>query len=173
MNSEVRKLIDDLKALEKDVKENCPAEILRLFKYQIVPSNQGGKMDQAFSTMVFAEGDARQMSAYQMFMLCRVIDHDDFTCDQMKTLFRESVPLSSEFIQTCGLEQSWIYVQRMLKVFDLIDDKADLKELFFAFNGYFAAYHNWVQFWFPFAAGEVYRMIHKEDVEAMAKMFNL
>lgn len=173
MNSEVKKLVDELYAASEAVRFNCPDEVLRLFKYYIVPQNQGGKMDQAFSTMVFAEGDCRQMNAYQCFLLVRVIDHDDFTCEQMKTLFRESVPLSAEFIWTCGLEMPWIYVQKMLKVFDLIDNKADLKELFFAFNAFVTHYHNWVHWEFPWGLGEACRMTHKEDVQAMMRMFNL
>jgi len=169
---EVRKLIDDLYEASERVRFNCPDEVLRLYKYRIVPQNQGGKMDQAFSTMVFAEGDCRQMSSYQMFMLCRMIDKD-FTCEQMKQLFMDTVPLSAEFVWTCGLEEPWGFVQRMIKVLDRITDKVDLRELFFAFNAYLAHYHNWVHFMFPFGMGEVCRMIHKEDVEKMMKMFNL
>lgn len=173
MHSDVKDLIDRLYAESEKVKLECPMDVKRLFKYCVVPSNQGGKWDQAFTTMVFAEGDSRQMMAYQCFMLCRVIDHEDFTCDQMKVLFKETVPLSAEFIWTCGLEQPWGFVKEMLACFDKIDDKADLKALFFAFNSYFTHYQNWIHWYFPWYVGECFRMRHEEDARDMAEIFGI
>ena len=70
-----------------------PDEVLRLFKYQIVPSGQGIN-DQAFTTMVFAQGDCRCSWAYNISAMARFVDEPSFTLEQLKILFRDSLGIS-------------------------------------------------------------------------------
>lgn len=173
MNNELKNLVESMHDEAEKIKFNCPVEIKQLFQYQIVPSDMGKRWDQAFSTMVFAEGDARQMNAYQLFMLCRVIDHDEFTLEIMKVLFLETVPLSAEFIWTCGLVAPWGYVQQMINILDAIETKTEMKQMLDAFNHYFTNYHNWIHFYFPWHVGEMFRLRKKEDVAEMARMLGV
>jgi hypothetical protein len=173
MNSEVRKVVDHLQTEAAKIKTNCPMEILRLFKYQIVPTNMGGLWNTAFTVMVFAEGDMRAMNAYMLFPMCRMIERDGITIEQIKMMFRETVPISAEFVGTCGLESIWTNVKMILGVLDSIDNKADLKELIEAFAAYQTNFHNWIHFYFPWYAGEVFPLRKKEDVAEMAQIMSI
>ena len=173
MNAKVKAVIDHLLAEAAKLMKDCPTEVSRLYKYSIVPSNMGGLWDQSFTIMVFAEGDIRQMSAYQMFMLCRLVDRPEFDVDQLKILFKETVPLSAEFVMTCGFESIWDNVKKVLAVLDLVQTKEEMKELLEAINALICNYHNWVHFMFPWKIGELYRLIRKEDVAEMADLVNL
>ena len=173
MDSEVRKLIDDLYDEADKIKTKCPMEVLRLFKYQIVPTNMGGLWDQAFTVMLFAEGDMRAMNAYMLFPLCRLLDRGECTIEQIKVMFKETVPLSAEFVATCGLESVWATVKKVLAAMERIDNLPDLKELIEAFTAYQTNYHNWIHFYFPYYVGEVFPLRKKEDVAEMAQIMGV
>lgn len=173
MKSEVNKLVDALYEEADKIKTDCPMEVLRLFKYQIVPTNMGGLWNQAFTVMIFAEGDMRAMNAYMLFPLCRLFDHAEFNLEQLKTMFKETVPISAEFVATCGLETIWAYVRKILAVLDEIDNKSDFKELVEAFTAFQTNYHNWIHFYFPWYAGEVFQLRKKEDVAEMAQILGV
>jgi hypothetical protein len=170
MNNEVKNLVDHLYEEAGNVKTKCPMEVLRLFKYQIVPTNMGGLWNTAFTVMIFAEGDMRAMNAYMLFPLCRLSDHEEFTLDHLKTMFKDTVPLSAEFVATCGLESVWVNVKKVLAALDSIDNKADFKILIEAFTAFQTNYHNWIHFYFPWYAGEVFPIRKKEDVAEMAQI---
>ena len=173
MDSEVRNLIDCLYEEAGNIKTKCPVEVLRLFKYQIVPTNMGGLWDQALTVMVFAEGDMRAMNAYMLFPMCRMIDREESSLEHIKVMFKETVPISAEFVATCGLESIWENVQKIMVVLDRIENKADLKELLEAFAAFQTNYHNWIHFYFPWYAGEVFQLRKKEDVAEMAQMMGV
>lgn len=173
MDNDVRKLVDDLHEQAGQIKTKCPMEVLRLFKYQIVETNMGGLWDQAFTDMVFAEGDMRAMNAYMLFPICRLFDHDEFGLEQLKVMFKETVPVSAEFVATCGLVSVWENVKKMLAVWDRINTKADLRELVEAFTDFQTNYHNWIHFYFPWYAGEVFQLRKKEDVVEMAQIMGV
>lgn len=173
MNSEVKSVADFLFSEGEKIKTKCPMEVLRLFKYKIVPSNMGGLWDQVFTVMVFAEGDLRQMTAYQLWMISRLVDRDEFNLEQLKILFKETVPLSAEFQMTCGFESIWEYTKKVLAVLDKVESKTDFKELIESLTCYANNFHNWVHFYFPWHTGEMFRMTKKEDVAEMAKIMNI
>lgn len=173
MNKEVKNVIAFLTEEAKKIKTECPMEVLRLYKYNIVPSGMGSRWDQAFTVMVFAEGDLRQMTAYQLWMLARLSDRDIFNLEQLQMLFRETVPLSAEFQMTCGFESMWEYTKKVLAVLDKVESKAEYKELIESLTSYANNYHNWVHFYFPWHVGDMFRMTKKEDVKEMAKLMGI
>jgi hypothetical protein len=173
MDNEVKMLVDHLYEEAGKIKTKCPMEVLRLFKYQIIPTNMGGLWNTAFTVMIFAEGDMRAMNAYMLFPLCRLVDREEFSVEQLKIMFKDTVPLSAEFVATCGLESIWVVVKKVLAVLDTIDNKADFKALIEAFTAFQTNYHNWIHFYFPWYAGEVFPLRKKEDVGEMAQIMGV
>lgn len=173
MNSEVKNVIDFLFDEGEKIKLECPMEVIRLYKYNIVPSGMGSRWDQAFTIMVFAEGDLRQMTAYQLWMLARVSDREIYGLEQLKMLFKETVPLSAEFQMTCGFESIWEYTKKVIAVIDKVETKAEFKELIESLACYANNFHNWVHFYFPWNVGELFHMRKKEEVVEMAKIMNI
>ena len=129
MNVKVKELIDVITAHAEAIKDEPAKEVLRLYKYNIVPSHMGALWNTAFTCQALAEGDMRQLNAYMLFAQVRLCDHENWTLEHLKDLFRESVPLSANFLATCGFEELWDDVQAVMAVFDLIDSKEDYKKL--------------------------------------------
>ncbi len=146
-----------------------PDEVIRLFKYQIVPSEQGSR-GQAFTTMVFCEGDCRSLAYYGTLCLVRLVNDPSFTLEQMKTLFMEFVPLSAQFQGTCGLEKLWELVQDVTGALDTVKTKDELKELLDALAFYVSTLHGWVHNLFPWYIGELFPQKKAGDVKEMAKL---
>ena len=164
-----REARDKIESEAKAIESNPPDEVIRLFKYQIVPSGQGG-YGQAFTTMVFAEGDARALAYYNVLCLVRLVDEPSFTLEQMKILFNEYVPLSALFQSTCGMEKVHELAQDILEAFDSLETKDDFKELLDAFGYYVSILHGWIHNFFPWYIGELFPKRKAEDVEEMARL---
>ncbi len=173
MNAKVQKVVEKLTAHAKVIEFTPSREVLRLYKYNIIPSKMGGLWDQCFTTMTFAEGDARQLNCYMLFSQLRLVDNDLFGVPQLKALFRDTVPISAEFLSTCGFEELWADTKEVLAVLDLIDNKADYKELISAYCFYVTNLHNWIHFYFPWYVGEFFPQRKLEDVKEMEALFNL
>lgn len=149
-----------------------PDEVLRLFKYQIIPSGQGTG-GQALTTMVFVAGDCRALAYYIVLILARLVDEPSFTLEQLKLLFRESVPLSAEFQGTCGLTKLWDFVHDILGVLDSLETKDDFRELLDAFSIYITLLHGWVHHYFPWYIGELFPQRKVDDVKEMARLMGV
>jgi len=160
---------DKIEKETEGIQFSPPEEVLRLFKYQIVPSGQGTG-GQAFSTMVFCEGDCRSLAYYGVLCLVRLVGDPSFTLDQMKVLFREFVPLSAQFQGTCGLERLWELVQDVRGAMDTVKTKDEFRELIDALAFYVSILHGWVHHYFPWYIGELFPQRQAEDVKEMAAL---
>ncbi len=172
MNAKVQNIIDQLmKHGEKC--ELVPAyEVIRLYKHNIVPSKMGGLWDSAFTVMTFAEGDLRQLSAYMLFSQIRMCENEMFTLEHLKAMFLDSVPLSANFLATCGFEQLWDDVREVMGVLDLIETKAEYREVLDALCFYATNLHNWVHFYFPWYVGDMFKQCKPAAVNEAMEMLN-
>jgi hypothetical protein len=146
-----------------------PDEVVRLFKHQIVPSGQGVG-GQAFTTMVFCEGDCRSLAYYGVLCLVRLVDDPLFTLEHMKALYKEFVPLSAQFQGTCGLEKLWELVQDVSGSLDTVKTKDEIKELLDALGFYVSMLHGWVHHYFPWYIGELFPQRKADEVKEMAAL---
>jgi len=147
-------------------------EVVRLFRHQIVPSGMGTG-GQAFTTMVFAQGDVRALAYYNVLCLTRLVDRPEFTLEHMKLLFHEYVPLSAEFLYTCGLERLWALTKLVIGALDTCRTKSDFKELIDAHAFYISGVAGWVHILFPWYIGELFPQKKAEDVKEAAKFLGI
>lgn len=173
INKDIKHVVDRLYQEAAKIEFEPCSDVVRTFKYQIIPSKMGGFDNQALTTMVFAAGDCRALSAYMLFVLARLVDRPAFEVEQLKELFKETVPLSAEFLYTCGLDCVWDITKEVIAVMDKVSNKTEFKELIEALAYYVNNVHNWVLFYFPWYAGEMFPQQKKENVKEMAQMLGL
>lgn len=171
MNANVKALVDTLTAHAVEIEDAPAREVIRLYKYNIVPSEMGKLWNTAFTCQVLAEGDMRQLNSYMLFAQIRMSQRDEWSLDNLKALFKESVPLSANFLATCGFEQLWDDVQAVMEVFDEIDNKDDYRELLSALCRYVTNLHNWIHFFFPWYLGDGYKQFTKEDLKEVQELW--
>jgi len=147
-------------------------EVVRLFQHQIVPSGMGTG-GQAFTTMVFAQGDVRALTSYNLLCLARLVDRPEFTLEHMKLLFHEYVPLSAEFLYTCGFERLWELTKMVMGALDSCKTKAEFKELIDAHVFYVSVVSSWVHILFPWYVGEFFPQKKREKVIEEAKLLGI
>ncbi|MBQ3276679.1 MAG: hypothetical protein IJH47_06465 [Oscillospiraceae bacterium] len=169
MNNEIKNLCEYFLEEGKKIKLNCPEEIIRLYKYNVVPSGQGCLWDQVFTTMVFAEADLRCMNAYMLWMLARISDDPMFTVDHLKRVFFDTVPLSAEFLGTCGFQSLSDNCDKLKAALKTDITKEEFKNLIEAFTSFVTYYHNWSQFMFPWYVGDLFPRMTADKAEALQK----
>ncbi len=143
-------------------------EIIRLYKHQIVPSGMG-TAGQAFTTMVFAQGDLRCLNSYGVLVLARLVLRPEFSLEQLKAIFMETVPLSAEFLYTCGFEKVWTYSKMAIEALNTCETKADFKELIDSLAFYLSVLNGWSLILFPWYIGEIFPQKKVEDVKEAAE----
>lgn len=171
MNPEVKRVVDLCEAEAALIDTTPCKEAMRLYKHHIVPSKQGNLWKSCFTTMVFAEGDARTLGCYVLWTQARLADNPIFTLEHLKAMFRDTVRISAEFLGTCGFEKLWELTQEVIKVLDLLETKEDFKDLIAAYTHYENSMHNWIHFYFPWYVGEMFPQVEKEDAEELLSMF--
>mgnify|MGYP001016464334 CR=1 FL=1 len=144
-----------------------PDEIKKIFKYCIVESN-AGSYGQAFTTMVFTEGDCRYLAFYGANNIVYLCDDPYFTIEQLKTLVRTFVPISAEFLGYCGLKKLWQFVQDIMACLDEIENKVELKELLSSLTLYVAFLNGWIQHYFPWNIGTLFPHRRAEEIKEMS-----
>lgn len=172
MNPEVKRVIDLCNAEAEKIETTPCEEVLRLYKHHVVPSGQGMLWKSCFTTMVFAEGDARCLGCYILWPQTRLADNPIFTLEHLKAMFRDTVRICAEFLGTTGLETVWMLAQEVLKVLDLLETKEDFKDLVGAFTAYETSMHNWIHFYFPWNVAEMFPQVKKEDAEELMRVFD-
>ena len=165
--------IRDLCDREAEALRFIPApEVVRLFQHQIVPSGMGTGA-QAFTTMVFAQGDVRALAYYNVLCLTRIVDRPAFGLEQLKELFHEYVPLSAEFLYTCGFERLWEITKKVTAALDTLKSKAEFKELIDAFAFYISVVAGWVHILFPWYIGELFPQLKPERTKEAARLLGI
>jgi hypothetical protein len=148
------------------------SEIIRLYRHQIVPSGMGTG-GQAFTTMVFAHGDLRCLNSYSLLCLARLVDDPHFSLEQLIIMFREYVPLSAEFLYTCGLEKVWTLSKMAMDALATCETKADFKELVDALVYYTSLKAGWMHILFPWYIGDLFPQTKCEDVKEKAQFLGM
>ena len=171
MHTDVQEVIEKINKYSEEIEFTPSKEVLRLFKYNIVHTNMGGLWDQAFTTMFFAAGDARQLSAYQLFSQSRLYANPIFTVEHLKAVFLDTVPISAEFLSTCGFEDLWMLCREIMRVCGKIDNKEDWKNVIDAFGHYTTFLYNWIHFYTPWYCGEFFPMAKKEQIEELKELY--
>jgi len=172
MHAKVQNIIDKLMEHGEQCELTPAMEIIRLYKYNIVPSKMGGLWDSAFTVMTFAEGDLRQLSAYMLFSQIRMCGNEKFTLDHMKAIFLDSVPLSANFLATCGFEQLWDDVQEVMGILDLIETKEEYREMLDALCFYVTNLHNWAHFYFPWYLGDMFKQCKPAQIKEAKELLD-
>jgi hypothetical protein len=165
--------VRDLLNTEAEALRFTPApEVVRLFQHQIVPSGMG-TAGQAFTTMVFAQGDLRALFSYNTLCLARLVDRPTFTLEALKEMYHEYVPMSAEFLYTCGLERVWDLTKMVMAALDTLKTKAEFKELIDANVYYLSVVAGWVHILFPWYIGELFPQQKPEKVKEAARFLGL
>lgn len=146
-----------------------PEEIVKIFKYGIVESG-AGSYGQAFTAMVFTEGDCRYLAFYGTNNIVKLCDDPALTVDGLKALARTFLPLSAEFLGYCGLTNLWTYVQHIMAALDSVQTKEEMKELLTALTLYAGTLNSWIQHYFPWNIGALFPQRKSEDIREMARL---
>ncbi len=164
----VDQLVEEITAEANRIQFEAPDEVIKLFKHHIIDSHQGTG-GQAFTTLMFAAGDARAMAYYNVLNLTRVADNEEFSVEALRILFREYIPLSAQFQWTCGLTTFWGLVQDVLRLLDQIETRDQFRDVIGALNLYTSALYGWVHIHFPWNIGELFPQRTAEDVREAAR----
>jgi hypothetical protein len=146
-----------------------PEEIVKIFKYAIVESG-AGSYDQAFTAMVFTEGDCRYLAFYGANNIVALCDDPALTVDGLKAMARVFLPLSAEFLGYCGLKKLWQFVQDLVAALDTVQTKDEMKELITAVTLYAGTLNSWIQHFFPWNVGTLFPQRKVEDIKEMARL---
>lgn len=160
---------NEIEAENERILFNPPDEILKIFKYGIVESG-AGSYGQAFTAMVFTEGDCRYLAFYGCNNIVQLCDNPALTVEGLKEVAKIFIPLSSEFLGYCGLKNVWVFAQHIVACLDTIQTKDELKQVITALSLYAGTLNSWIQLYFPWNIGTLFPQVQPEQVKEMARL---
>jgi hypothetical protein len=166
----VRELTDKIIAETDRIWLHEPDEVKRL-RLGLIESGAGID-NQCFTTMVFVDGELRDLGAYIFWSLINVAEDQIFSLDHCKKLYRVIVPVGAGFLGFCGFEKLRAFHTEMEKTVDRLETKEEFREIVAALYTYVNRLHYWVHHMFPWHLGYSYPQRKPEDLQDMLKLMN-
>jgi hypothetical protein len=145
-----------------------PEEIKKL-RYGIVES-EAGSFGQYFSTLVFLDGETRDLGIYCLYGLLRAADDPSFDLEHLKKLFDIYVLIGAEFIGYCGITKMWEFTKDVKESFPSLKKKEDFIEVVSSLTKYAFRIQGWVHHYVPWGIGSCFPRRSKDDVREMFKL---
>jgi len=145
-----------------------PHEMKKL-RYGIVES-EAGSFGQYYSTLIFLDGETRDLGIYCLYGLLKAADDPSFDLEHLKKLFDIYVPVCAEFIGYCGLTKVWDYTQRVRDSFPLMKEKEDFVAVVSSLTKYAFRIQGWVHHYVPWGIGACFPQKSKEDIREMHRL---
>jgi Cucumopine synthase C-terminal helical bundle domain len=164
-----REVKDEIEKENESILLTPPEEVIKIFKFNIIESG-AGSYGQAFTAMVFTEGDCRYLAFYGANNIVALCDDEAVNLDALKAMARMFMPLSAEFLGYCGLKKVWIFVQHLMDALDTVQTKEEMKELVTAITLYCGTLNSWIQHYFPWNVGTFFPQRQGEDIREMARL---
>ena len=158
----------------KEIASKCPDEIKR-FHYGLITHSQAGKfaLNQYFGHWVHS------YCVYFIYLMdifpyiSKLAADPNFNLNQVKQVFRDISQTEDLFLLTeySGQKTLGIYLDKMVKVLDVIDTKEEFSELLDVFRAYLSRRYCWFHYYFPWGLGpSAFQRIEPEDVKEMMRL---
>lgn len=158
----IRKLINQIYDECETIWLTPPKDLLNIHKGNI--KSGAGSYDQYFSTMVFVNGEVRQIGYNAFGGLLKAFSNKNISLAVAKELPKPFTEVAAGFLGYCGLEKLQEFTIEALQASKLARTKRELLELYNALCIYANRLHGWSLHYFPWKHGEQYKFVAKKEV---------
>jgi Cucumopine synthase C-terminal helical bundle domain len=148
-------VIKELETERERIWLECPQEVKDLAN-GIVPRGTGSK-GQYFSTLIFAEGEARTLSDEMLWGILQVADDKDTSLPTLKAVIRQIISYKADFFDFVGLPQAGALIHRYVEAADKTTSLEELVKLTGVALSYANRFHMWVDAVFPWGLGNGFK----------------
>lgn len=152
----------ELKELIERIYDECetiwlypPEDLVKIHKGKI--KSRAGSYNQYFSTMVFVNGEVRQLGYNAFGGLLKSFSNSKISLQVAKELPRAFTESAAGFLGYCGLEKLNDFTQKALVVSKKASSKKELIQLYNALCIYANRLHGWSLHYFPWEYGKDYK----------------
>jgi hypothetical protein len=117
-----------------------------------------GTYNQYFATMVFVNGELRQLGYNALGGLLKVASDDRVDLDSFKRLVEPFIQVAASFLGYVGLRTLNDFVERATILSKQMDSRQEMIELFNALTTYANQLHGWSLCYFPWNSGEQFKV---------------
>lgn len=153
--------------LEKVYKEinktfvTAPKELVDIFTGK---EQKGvGPYNQYFSTLVFVNGEVRQLGYNALGGVLKVASDKKVDLRSLKRIIVPFCKVAAEFLGYVGLKKLHSFVEEAIVLSKEIDSREDMIELFKAVTTYASQLHGWTLCYFPWEHGKHHRLDGKKE----------
>jgi len=133
-----------------------PKEIIDIHNGFI--KSQAGSYNQYFSTMIFVNGELRQIGYNAFGGILKVLTSKNISLMQAKEIPKPFTEIAAGFLGYCGLEKLDNFSQKALKLIKEARSKKEIIEIYRALCMYANRLHGWSLHYFPWKLGQKYKL---------------
>ena len=152
MSYQIQEIIDEINNAANKIRKSPPQIVIDIFKHGII-KNKAGTRGQFFSTLVFIQGVCRSLAYDCVNNLIYMFDEDAFNREQLAIMIPKYLRSNANFLGYCGFDHVWQFAKTIINNLELVETRAQLKELIHAYNYYLANLYTWVHHYFPWHLG--------------------
>jgi hypothetical protein len=161
-NIDLENLINRIHDECENIWLNPPKDLLDIHRGKI--KSGAGSYDQYFSTMVFVNGEVRQLGYNAFGGLLKSFSNPRISLQTAKELPQPFTEIAAGFLGYCGLEKLNEFTQRALVLNKKARSKNELTQLYNALCIYTNRLHGWSLHYFPWKHGKDYKFKVKYKV---------
>ncbi|ODN71060.1 hypothetical protein [Methylobrevis pamukkalensis] len=155
----VKEVIDELDAEREKIWLTCPDEVKDIGQ-GIVPRGTGSR-GQYFSTLVFAEGEARTLADEMLWGIIQVCEKPDADLGTLKHVISEIIGYKADFFDFVGLPHAAAMIHKYVAAAQECGTLDELKALSSACLTYANRVHMWVDAVFPWGLGNAFKRVDR------------
>ena len=153
--SKVAETIRELNAERDRIWLECPEEIRNLGK-GVVPRRTGAH-GQYFTTLMFAEGEARTLSDELLWGIIEISQKHDFDLPTMVLVVDQIVTYKAAFFDFVGIPEAGSFLLKYVDAAKSAESKEEFLELTQAAITYVNKVHMWVDAVFPWGVANAFK----------------
>lgn len=159
-NQKIKTLIGRIYEECEQIWLSPPRDLLNI--HQGIIKSKAGSYDQYFSTMVFVNGEIRQLGYNAFGGLLKTFTNPKVSLKVTKELIRPFTKIAASFLGYCGLEKLNSLTQEALILSREASSKKELITLYSALCTYTNRLHGWSLHYFPWRYGEHHELVVKK-----------
>lgn len=121
-----------------------------------------GPYNQYFSTLVFVNGEVRQLGYNALGGVLKVASDKKVDLQSIRSIVSPFCKVAAEFLGYVGLKKLHSFVEEAIVLSKEIDSREDMIELFKAVTTYTSQLHGWTLCYFPWEHGRYHKLDDKK-----------
>ncbi len=164
-----KKLKEEIDQAANAAIEECPADIRKVFQFNISP-NGGGTGGLMFADIYESAYSGRYLCAYYMCNIIKLANARNYSLKRIKQMLNLLMEKEMKTVRLSGLSEFADFTQRVIDCVNEMDNREDALMLMNSLYLYGAGINAWQNYMFPWGLNSAFLIPTKDELAEMGRL---